>query len=745
MTTNGANIAEFKTNFVLKAAVQSDGKITATAGTASTDVVVKSQLDAIVSDAAYNATSWNGVTTVAPSKNAIRDKIESTGLQEITDINASTTNPINVTVTGASVGITGGSPNGKGINGYSDTGIGVDGFSTSGIAINGYSETGVAGSFDVDGTANIANFKSSGTLVAFVNSAGELTAQKLKKDGGTSAQILAADGSVITAGNNITITGGQISSSGSGGGGGASVNYYLNGGTTQGTFGGVTYYEFSKTAVIGTRVDFSVSSDGYIASFITDVADPSLLLIPIGNWIIEFYFSANSAGGSPSFYVELYKVSATNVFSPIASSSGTPEGITNGDVIDAYFTTLSVPETVLAVDDRLAIRVFVNASGKTITLHTQDETLCEVLTTFTTGLTALNGLQAQVQNFSLGTAGTDFDINSSGSTHTFNLPSASPTNRGVITYDAQTIAGTKTFSSNIVIPATGTPLILSVSSGGTVSGLTTSTYPDLTELSYVRGVTSAIQTQLNSKQANITLTTNFTSGAATLTGAILNIPQYSGATNLDYIPSPTNGTVTSSTGNSAILTLATATNAGLLTPAKFTVLENTSGTNTGDQNLSGYALLASPTFTGTPSLPTGTIGVTQLISDNTTKLATTAYVDRQVSLGNAVYNITISSFPGNAITTQDTGTSGGVPYSQNGRNVMINNGTTAITINANAASTDFIASYTKLSAFGVTVTFIFTAGTLIAPNGAVLNGSAGSTALLTKNGTIVYLLINNLA
>lgn len=29
-----------------------------------------------VSDTAYNATSWNGVTTVAPSKNAVRDKIE---------------------------------------------------------------------------------------------------------------------------------------------------------------------------------------------------------------------------------------------------------------------------------------------------------------------------------------------------------------------------------------------------------------------------------------------------------------------------------------------------------------------------------------------------------------------------------------------------------------------------------------------------------------------------------------------
>ena len=65
---------------------------------------------------------------------------------------------------------------------------------------------------------------------------------------------------------------------------------------------------------------------------------------------------------------------------------------------------------------------------------------------------------------------------------------------------AETIAGAKTFSSNISIPATGTPLILSVSSGGSVSGLDTATYPNLTELATVKGVTSAIQTQIDLRQ-----------------------------------------------------------------------------------------------------------------------------------------------------------------------------------------------------------------------------------------------------
>jgi hypothetical protein len=43
-------------------------------------------------------------------------------------------------------------------------------------------------------------------------------------------------------------------------------------------------------------------------------------------------------------------------------------------------------------------------------------------------------------------------------------------------------------------------------------------------------------------------------------------------------------------------------------------------------NASGYALLASPTFTGTPTLPTGTIATTQSPGANTTTIATTAFV-----------------------------------------------------------------------------------------------------------------------
>jgi hypothetical protein len=270
-------------------------------------------------------------------------------------------------------------------------------------------------------------------------------------------------GSPVTASGNISVTGAgtvsqYIRGDGSladfpqgGGGGGASVSYYLNGSVSQGTIGGIAYLEMNKTPILGAGTDFTINANGYIASFITDAGDPGLLQIPAGNWNFETYFQASSGGGSPTFYVELYKVNSGGTATLIASSSANPELIAFGTNTTPYFSALAVPTTVLTITDRLAIRYYVTHSGRTITLHTENGNLCQIITTFTTGLTALNGLTAQVQNFATGTSGTDFGIVSAGTTHTFNIPDASATARGLVTTGGQTFAGTKSFSSDAFI------------------------------------------------------------------------------------------------------------------------------------------------------------------------------------------------------------------------------------------------------------------------------------------------------
>ena len=256
----------------------------------------------------------------------------------------------------------------------------------------------------------------------------------LKAETGTVA--LLSDIPTLVAGTNITIDDTDplnpiISSTGGSGGGGASISFYLNGSVSQGTFGGVAFREMDRTPILGAGTNFTINTNGYIQSFITDAGVPNLLEIPAGNWNFETYFSASSGGGSPSFYVELYKWNGTTL-SLIASSSASPELITGGTNIDLYVSALAVPQTTLLATDRLAVRIYVNNSGRTITLHTEDNNLCQVITTFSTGLTALNGLTAQVQNLAVGTSGTDFGISSTSATHTFNLPSASESNRGAL-------------------------------------------------------------------------------------------------------------------------------------------------------------------------------------------------------------------------------------------------------------------------------------------------------------------------
>jgi len=150
---------------------------------------------------------------------------------------------------------------------------------------------------------------------------------------------------------------------------------------------------------------------------------------------------------------------------------------------------------------------------------------------------------------------------------------------------------------------TGTAVLPSTTSIGSVSSF---------ELGHLDGVTSAIQTQLNAKISSITLLS------------------------IDIAPlSPSGGDTYYNSTTKELLNWNPNTSTWVEVGA-YGVLCNYGGTDyiytsltNGLVRLRDFAPLVSPAFTGTPSLPTGTTGITQTSTDSSTKIATTAFVQAQ--------------------------------------------------------------------------------------------------------------------
>jgi hypothetical protein len=428
-------------------------------------------------------------------------------------------------------------------------------------------------------------------------------------------------------------------------GGGSSVSYYLNSSVSQGTIGGVAYRELSKEPIIGAGTDIAISTTGYVASYLTDANDPDVLSIPGGNFNCEFYFSVNNNTGNPFFYAELYKYDGTT-FTLLGSSVGVPEYINQGTIIAPYYFAIPVATAALALTDRLAIRIYVNVDGRTVTLHTENGHLCQVVTTLSKGMVSLNNLTDQSQFITTGTSGTNFNIVSSGDTHTFNLPVASATNTGKLSSSDWSVFNAKE-------PAITAGTTLQYYRGDkTFQTLDTTAVIEATNLYF---------TDARARLA-ISLTTTNTSGPATYnnTTGVLNIPDYS-ANTTNFVTIGTTQTITGTkTFNEAIrnesgLLLKNGVLSGL---AGYTSLAGiTNGLNvqlSGSSNAQSLIFQSAASYSYTFPASSGTLA---LASDLSSYVPTS----RTLTINGETYDLSANrSWTITGIT--GSGTSGQVPY-----------------------------------------------------------------------------------
>ncbi|HEX6914403.1 MAG TPA: hypothetical protein VF145_04140 [Chitinophagaceae bacterium] len=106
------------------------------------------------------------------------------------------------------------------------------------------------------------------------------------------------------------------------------------------------------------------------------------------------------------------------------------------------------------------------------------DSVAGLLNAYVPATRTLNGLAfSSNQTFATGTSGTNFNISSSGTTHTFNLPDASATARGVVTTGAQSFNGLKTFNNGLTSSSTTTVTGASGNGSNLYLGITSATTP----------------------------------------------------------------------------------------------------------------------------------------------------------------------------------------------------------------------------------------------------------------------------
>ena len=409
--------------------------------------------------------------------------------------------------------------------------------------------------------------------------------------------------------------------------------------TTTNLVEGTNLYYTDARARLALSAGVGISYNNLTGVITNSAPDQTVVLTGGGTTVIT--------GTYPSFTItsnDQYVGTVTSVAALTLGTSGTDLSSTVANSTTTPVITLNVPTASAVNRGALSSTDWstFNAKQNAITLTTTGNSGASTfvgatlnIPTYTlSGLggvpstRTINGLAlSSDQTFATGTTGTDFNIVSAGTVHTFNIPDADPVNRGFITPGTQTIGGAKTFASPPTVPS------LYLANMGAGSGVLYYDLPDnrVTLANY--NVGGEIKFEVNGGNYTMTLNSDLT---IELMGYTTNgFVKTSGGNGLlvidttTYTPTSTTLTINGTSFNlSANRTwnVGTVTSVGLTAPTGFSV-SNSPITSSGTIALnfaSGYSLPTDASQTNwdtaynnriTSLTTTGTSGPATLVSN----------------------------------------------------------------------------------------------------------------------------------
>jgi hypothetical protein len=130
-----------------------------------------------------------------------------------------------------------------------------------------------------------------------------------------------------------------------------------------------------------------------------------------------------------------------------------PQGIIPASYGGLGYTTYTLGDILVGAGNTF-IKLGVGSDNYVLTASSSSASGLTWSPTSATGLTSLNSITSSIQYFATGTSGSGFNISSSGSTHTFNIPIAGTGATGLVSTLAQSFAGIKTFTNDVIVSST---------------------------------------------------------------------------------------------------------------------------------------------------------------------------------------------------------------------------------------------------------------------------------------------------